>query len=57
MIIDGKVIDFGGKPSRVGINPITLSDDRETLFFGSMNGTSWYEVPAQLLEKIKMTMQ
>ncbi|MEN5310043.1 L-dopachrome tautomerase-related protein [Chryseobacterium cucumeris] len=53
MIIDGKVIDFGGKPSRVGINPITLSDDRETLFFGSMNGTSWYEVPAQLFRENK----
>ena len=53
MIIDGKVIDFGGKPSRVGINPITLSDDRETLFFGSMNGTSWYEVPARLFRENK----
>ncbi|WP_288435833.1 L-dopachrome tautomerase-related protein [uncultured Chryseobacterium sp.] len=53
MIIDGKVIDFGGKPARVGINPITLSDDRETLFFGSMNGTSWYEVPARLFRENK----
>ncbi|PWN58611.1 L-dopachrome tautomerase-related protein [Chryseobacterium viscerum] len=53
MIIDGKVIDFGGKPSRVGINPITLSDDKETLFFGSMNGTSWYEVPARLFRENK----
>ncbi|PIF45537.1 quercetin dioxygenase-like cupin family protein [Chryseobacterium sp. 52] len=51
MIIDGKVIDFGGKPSRVGINPITLSDDRETVFFGSMNGTSWYQVPAKLFRE------
>ncbi|SHF84358.1 L-dopachrome tautomerase-related protein [Chryseobacterium sp. OV279] len=48
MIIDGKVIDFGGKPSRVGVNPITLSNDRETIFFGSMNGTAWYKVPARL---------
>lgn len=48
MIIDGKVIDFGGKPSRVGVNPITLSNDRETIFFGSMNGTAWYQVPARL---------
>ncbi|MBL1222466.1 cupin domain-containing protein [Chryseobacterium sp. L7] len=51
MIIDGKVIDFGGKPSRVGVNPITLSDDRETLFFGSMNGTAWYKVPARLFRE------
>ncbi|WP_276966865.1 L-dopachrome tautomerase-related protein [Chryseobacterium sp.] len=53
MIIDGKVIDFGGKPSRVGVNPITLSDDRETLFFGSMNGTAWYEIPARLFRENK----
>ncbi|NIF07261.1 cupin domain-containing protein [Chryseobacterium sp. Tr-659] len=51
MIIDGKVIDFGGKPARVGINPITLSDDRETLFFGAMNGTSWYKLPAGLFRE------
>ncbi|MFN1218859.1 L-dopachrome tautomerase-related protein [Chryseobacterium kwangjuense] len=51
MIIDGKVIDFGGKPSRVGINPITLSDDRETIFFGAMNGTAWYQVPARLFRE------
>lgn len=51
MIIDGKVIDFGGKPSRVAVNPITLSDDRETLFFGSMNGTTWYKVPAKLFRE------
>ncbi|KMQ61385.1 cupin [Chryseobacterium angstadtii] len=48
IIIDGKVIDFGGKPARVAVNPITLSNDRETIFFGSMNGTSWYKVPARL---------
>ena len=35
-------------PARVGVNPITLSADRETLFFGAMNGTSWYAVPARL---------
>jgi len=48
MVIDGKVIEFGGQPARIGINPITLSHDRETLFFGSMNGTVWYQVPARL---------
>lgn len=40
----------GGRmgPARVGINPITLSADGETIYFGSMNGTSWYSVPARL---------
>ncbi|MCT2560382.1 L-dopachrome tautomerase-related protein [Chryseobacterium herbae] len=51
MIIDGKVIDFDGKPSRVGINPITLSYDKETIFFGAMNGTTWYQVPAKLFRE------
>lgn len=48
MIINGSVINFGGKPARVGINPITLSADRETIFFGAMNGTAWYQVSAKL---------
>ncbi|EJL68555.1 L-dopachrome tautomerase-related protein [Chryseobacterium populi] len=51
MIIDGRVTDFGGKPARVGINPITLSNDRETIFFGAMNGTTWYQVPAKLFRE------
>lgn len=48
MVIDGKVTQFGGKPARVAVDPITLSGDRETLFYGPMNGTSWYQVPAAL---------
>lgn len=51
MRIDGRVVDFGGKPARVGVNPITLSADRETLFFGAMNGTTWYRLPARLLRE------
>ncbi len=51
MTIDGRVVNFGGKPARVGINPITLSADRETLYFGAMNGTTWYRLPARLLRE------
>ncbi|MET4730249.1 sugar lactone lactonase YvrE [Lysobacter enzymogenes] len=51
MKIDGRVVNFGGKPARVGINPITLSADRETLYFGAMNGTTWYRLPARLLRE------
>jgi len=51
MKIDGRVVNFGGKPARVGINPITLSADRETLYFGAMNGTVWYRLPARLLRE------
>ncbi|WP_428232750.1 L-dopachrome tautomerase-related protein [Flavobacterium sp.] len=53
MVIEGKVINFGGKPARVAIDPITLSADRETLFFGAMNGTSWYKVPTKLFRENK----
>lgn len=54
LVVEGKPLLFpgeGGKmaPARVGINPITLSADGETLFFGAMNGTSWYGLPARLL--------
>ncbi|AYN03988.1 L-dopachrome tautomerase-related protein [Flavobacterium sp. 140616W15] len=53
MIIKGKIAYFGGKPARVAIDPITLSSDRETIFFGAMNGNSWYKVPAKLLREGK----
>lgn len=49
MIIDGKVQQFMGSPARIAINPITLSDDRETLFYGAMSGTKWYQVPTAAL--------
>lgn len=53
MVIDGKVTQFGGKPARVAVDPITLSNDRETLYYGPMNGTSWYQVPAALFREGK----
>jgi len=53
MVIDGEVIEFGGSPARVAINPITLSSDKNTLFFGAMNGTKWYSVPTSLLREGK----
>ncbi|WP_371378587.1 L-dopachrome tautomerase-related protein [Thalassotalea aquiviva] len=45
MIINNEPVLFAGQPAHSGINPITLSDDGETLFFGAMNGTSWYRLP------------
>ncbi|MBI1274346.1 hypothetical protein GC177_00035 [bacterium] len=38
-------------PARIGVDPITLSADGETLFFGPMSGTSWYAVPASILRR------
>ncbi|MGE5152706.1 MAG: L-dopachrome tautomerase-related protein [Bdellovibrio bacteriovorus] len=54
LVVDGRVIgtrdpDGALKPARIAVNPITLSADGETLFFGAMNGKTWYRVPAQLL--------
>jgi len=49
MTIGGKPIQFQGKPASVAVNPITLSANHETVFFGAMNGRNWYAVPAKLL--------
>jgi hypothetical protein len=51
MIIDGKVIHFNGKPAEVAIDPISLSADKETIYFGAMNGRTWYSVPARLFRE------
>ena len=51
MVINGKTIYFAGQPARVAINPITLSADRNTLYYGAMNGTTWYKVSAQLFRE------
>lgn len=48
MVIAGKPIYFQGNPAEVAVNPITLSRDKETIFFGAMNGRTWYGVPSQL---------
>lgn len=53
LMVEGKRLvfpDSTGKfvPARIGINPITLSADNDTVFFGPMCGLGWYSVPAQL---------
>ncbi|MGV2829267.1 L-dopachrome tautomerase-related protein [Myxosarcina sp. GI1(2024)] len=40
---DGENIPIGAP-----LNPITLSADGETLFFGAVRGLTWYGVPTQL---------
>ena len=56
LVVEGRVIGRRGedgkvKPARVGLNPITLSPDGETLYFGAMNGKTWYRLPARLLRE------
>lgn len=47
IVIDGVAQKFAGNPARISINPITLSEDRSTLYYGAMNGRSWYELPTE----------
>jgi len=54
LVVEGKPLLFPGAdgkmgPARVGVNPVTLSANGETLYFGSMNGSSWFALPAKLL--------
>lgn len=49
MVIDEKVVEQNGKTARLGIGAVTISDDRETIYYGSMNGTNWYKIPTLLL--------
>ncbi|MFP5393876.1 MAG: L-dopachrome tautomerase-related protein [Gammaproteobacteria bacterium] len=51
MRVDGVDTQFGGKPASVGINPLTLSKDGKTLYYGAMNGLKWYAVPTQVLRE------
>lgn len=56
LVVEGESLlfpDANGKmgPARVGINPITLSADGETLYFGAMNGVRWYSVPTRLFRE------
>ena len=56
LVVDGRVLGPPGedgqvRPARVGVNPITLSADGETLYFGAMTGRTWYQLPARLLRE------
>ena len=51
MMIGGKAQLFNGAPARIGLNPVTLSADRETLYYGPMSGTKWYSLPASMIRE------
>lgn len=56
LVVEGRVIALPGpdgepRPARIAVNPITLSADGETLYFGAMSGQTWYQVPARLLRE------
>jgi len=56
MVIDRKVVLFPDakgdrKPARIGINPITLSADGQTLYYGAMTGKTWWKLPTVFLRR------
>lgn len=56
LIVEGQRLLFPGddgkmQPASVPVNPITLSANGETLYFGAMSGETWYSVPANLLRQ------
>ena len=56
LIVEGRVVEVAdqdgkARPARIAVNPITLSADGETLYFGAMNGETWYALPARLLRE------
>lgn len=44
IVIDGRTMELGGQPARLGINPITIDPANEWVYFGSMSGTSLYRI-------------
>lgn len=56
LVVEGQTLKFPGadgqmERARVPINPITLSADGETLYYGAMNGKTLYSVPARLFRQ------
>ncbi len=56
IVVDGRTLTTPGpageaKPARIAVNPITLSADGETLYFGAMSGETWYRLPTRLLRE------
>lgn len=44
MVIDGKVVNWGGAPAKVGVNPITVDPANEWVYFAPMTSGSMYRV-------------
>lgn len=54
MKIDGKVVTLGGKPARIGVNPITIDPNNKWVYFGAMTGKSIYRVETKYLSNLKL---
>ena len=47
LIVDERVINLGGEPARIGVNPITIDPDNEWVYYGPMNGRSLYRIATE----------
>lgn len=50
MQVDGKPTLFNGEIASVAVNPLALSADGKTLFYGAMNGRNWYQLSTTALQ-------
>lgn len=55
MVIDGRVVTLDGKPSRIGINPITIDANDEYVYFGAMTGSTLYRIKTADLLNTNLT--
>lgn len=56
LVVEGETLVFSNAdgevvPARIAINPITLSADKETLYYGAMSGETWWSVPTGLIRE------
>ena len=49
MVIEGKTVELGGQPARLGVNPITIDHRNDYVYFGAMTGTQLYRVSTENL--------
>ena len=47
LIVDERLINSGGKPARIGVNPITIDPDNEWVYYGPMSGRSLYRIATE----------
>lgn len=47
LIVDERIINSGGEPARIGVNPITIDPDNEWVYYGPMSGRSLYRIATE----------
>lgn len=52
LIVDERVINMGGEPAKIGVNPITIDPDNQWVYYGPMSGRTLYRIATEdLLDK------